>query len=185
MPPDEPSGRPAPGNPKRRAGSSRRLPLILPIIAGLLLVSRVGFGIYEHLNPPRTPDYVSWRPIESGSAEGRADNRPVLYDFTADWCVPCVRMKKEIFADRASSAQINKWVVPVRVLDQQRELGENTAQVDSLQKLYGVTVFPTLVMVGPAGGEPQKLEGYPGKSKTMGWMTRSRMTLSTGTTSAP
>lgn len=35
--------------------------------------------------------------------------------FTADWCVPCRIMKREVFADRETMTAINAQVVPVMI----------------------------------------------------------------------
>jgi protein disulfide-isomerase len=39
----------------------------------------------------------------------------ILLFFTADWCVPCRIMKRQVFADPAVAAAMNAQVVPVMV----------------------------------------------------------------------
>ena len=157
--------------PEPRTGSSRNTPRILWMLAIGFLVLRVATGWYESRNAPRTVELVEWQPIEAATDKARASGKPILYDFTADWCPPCHAMAREVFADRKSASTINSMFVPVRVLDRQREDGRNAPDVAALQQRYQVEAFPTLVVVSP-GGRPEKIEGYPGRSKLVEELAR-------------
>lgn len=169
------------------AGSTRARPTALLAAALVLLVARVGTGLYEERHPPETPDLVRWRPVAGAEAEARRLAKPLLYDFTADWCTPCQAMRREVFADRNAAEQINRLFVPVQVLDRKREEGRNPAVVDSLQRRFRVDGFPTLVVVSPAGGDSVVLAGYPGKIPTLRRLTQAqaRMTLPARRPGAP
>jgi thiol:disulfide interchange protein len=176
MPPAEGGAPPvAPAPPTRRSGSSRAAPVALLALAGVLLVARVATGIYDHLHPPTRPDLVEWRDPETGQAEARATGKPILYDFTADWCGPCRQMQREVFAKPASAERINAGLVPIRVLDRAREEGRNPPGVEALQKRFGVTAFPTLVVASPDGGRFESKSGYRGAFMTTQFITNAAM----------
>ena len=167
MPPADAGGGPQ--------GSTRRPPTPLLAAALLLLAARVAIGLYEQRHPPPSLELVHWRPPGTAVAEARAQGKPMLYDFTADWCAPCQAMKREVFADRAAAEQIDRMFVPVRILDRIREEGRNPAFVDSLQRRFGVNSFPTLVVVPASGGDSIVLVGYPGKGPTLQRLLQARL----------
>jgi len=159
MPPAEPPAVPG--------GSTRARPNALLVLAAALLVARIGTGLYEERHPPSMVELVHWQPIEGAEARASAERRPVLYDFTAEWCVPCQTMQREVFSDPQAARDIDLNFVPVRVLDRTREEGQNLAVVDSLQRRFRINAFPTLVIVRPGGGDPVLLSGYQGKLQTL------------------
>jgi len=140
---------------------------VLLVAALALLVIRVAVGIYEEGHPTSVPDLVRWQPIEGAEAASREQKRPVLYDFTAEWCLPCRAMQREVFGDPESAQEIERVFLPVRVLDRMREEGGNAPEVDSLQRRFRVSSFPTLVVVPHGGGDPVVIVGYQGKQSTI------------------
>ena len=170
MPPGDPGAGPG--------GSTRRRPDLLLVAAAVLLVARVALGVTEQRHAPRIADVVAWRPVAGAEAEAAVQRKPVLYDFTADWCAPCHEMQRELFADPEVARELEHTFVPVRVLDRAREEGRNTALVDSLERRFRVTAFPTLVVVPHDGGDPIVIEGYPGRGRTLQRLREARARLS-------
>jgi thiol:disulfide interchange protein len=137
----------------------RSIPIALLVIAALLLIARIVFQFTK----AETPGRVQWVPPEKGITLARVTGKGVLFDFTADWCVPCHQLDAEVFADRKLAEEINKRFVAVRITDRQQEDGRNAPLVAELQRRYGVSGFPTVVFASPDGGELGRMEGYGGK----------------------
>jgi len=50
--------------------------------------------VWESYNPPKKSEKVAWVEFTKAEAISRETGRPILYDFTADWCVTCQANKK-------------------------------------------------------------------------------------------
>jgi thiol:disulfide interchange protein len=165
------------------SGSTRALPRWLLVAVPLLLGARVASGLYEKHHPSRPWSLVAWVPLEQAEALSRERQLPIVYSFSADWCVPCHIMERELFDRDEAAHAINARYIPVRVKDVQEEQGENPPEVQALIRKYKIQVFPTLVLVMPDGKELNQRRGYGGYTEMMKFLRLP--TPSTGRRPAP
>lgn len=154
--------------------STRRVPVVLLGLAAVLLIARVGIEAVRLSQPARvytsTSDtLVRWTPVDAAESASAATGKPILYEFTAEWCPPCKRMQREAFADPATADLINRSFVPVQVYDRAREEGRNADVVTALLDRHRVAAYPTLVVVRN-GQEITRIEGYPGLEALGAWL---------------
>jgi thiol:disulfide interchange protein len=141
--------------------SQRWIPLWLPIVAAALIVARI---ISSHWDVKSKIDLVRWVPARNAESLAAAMHKPIFYEFSADWCMPCHMLEDDVFHDQRLARMINDRFVPVRLIDTRRERGSNPPDVARLQQRFRVNGFPTVVVVR-AGAEPQKIFGYPGRAQ--------------------
>ena len=89
-------------------------------------------------------------------AAAKAAGRPVMLDFSAEWCVSCKEMEKYTFPD----PKVKAVLTPVWLL--RADVTENNAEDQALLKRFGIFGPPTIAFFGTDGLERQnfRLVGY-------------------------
>ena len=134
------------------------------LLAAAFFLAWIVSSIHEALPPSKL---VKWRAIEGSAAAAAVEHKPILYDFSADWCGPCKKMEKHVFADREAASLINGSFVPVRVADE-----DTSPAAAALREAHGVDSLPTLLVVREAKGQPRRLEGFHDAHATVAFLKR-------------
>ena len=139
--------------------SQRYVPIALFVVAVLFLGARIAVQTTKSEPSPQNM-LVRWTTPEEGLRLASQTGKPLLFDFTADWCEPCHMLDAEVFRDPAMARRINERFIAVRVVDRQQEEGRNSPAVAALQRKYNVRGFPTVVFADAAQSERARMEGW-------------------------
>ena len=137
--------------------NQRSMPRWLPIVVVALVAVRVAMLYVKSA----TTSQVRWVAIADAKRVAASTQKPILYEFSAEWCKPCKFVERD-FGDKALAARINAAYVPVRVVDRQAEDGANPPDIAELERTYQVRSFPLLVVVGAGGNVRGREDGYSG-----------------------
>ena len=106
-------------------------------------------GLFAAINYVLTPKSVlHWLPTEAaGLAHARVRGKPVVMDFTADWCLPCREFEVSVFSRPAVAALLTDFVL-VKI-DLTRE--DEDDALPGLKDRYGVSTLPAVRFLAPGG----------------------------------
>jgi len=97
-----------------------------------------------------------WEPSETAArARAESEHRPMLIDFTAEWCAACKELSRITFADPQVMAEAHRFVA-VRV----DATNDEDPSVDAIKDHYRVVGLPTVVVVGSDGRERSRLTEF-------------------------
>jgi len=99
---------------------------------------------------PKTAKAIAWVDYETGMVQAKKQKKPVLIDFSAEWCGWCKKLEKEVFPNRDVIA-ISQRFVCIKVDGDQRT---------DLTEKYRVDGYPTAVVLDYDGAELRRMEGY-------------------------
>lgn len=96
---------------------------------------------------------VQWEGDLTAALErARAENKTVLVNFYADWCVWCKRMESTTLQDASVATMLSNRVVAVNLNVEKEGL--------EISNEYGVRDLPTVVMLDADGREIGRITGY-------------------------
>jgi thiol:disulfide interchange protein DsbD len=117
------------------------------------------------LAPPKEADapVVAWvRGEDEGLQVARAQHRPALLDFYADWCLPCKELELKTFS-RADVARALTRFTLVKV----NCTTDDDPAVASAKSRWHADTLPTLVLVGHDGKVTHKIDHFVGAEELL------------------
>jgi len=108
-------------------------------------------------NALREPS-VSWHTYdEDWITEAKASEQPIIMDFYADWCIPCLELDRKTFTDPEVIAIADRFVrlkVDLTHFD--------SPEAEALRKKYDIAGVPTIVFLDTDGTEvvSSRVVGY-------------------------
>ncbi|OMH32647.1 protein-disulfide reductase DsbD [Motiliproteus sp. MSK22-1] len=138
--------------------------ILLLIYGGALLIGAAGGnrsvvyplkgfagGGQAQASLPQFTKVTSYRALEPLLAQAQLDNKPVMLDFYADWCVSCQELEFYTFADAAAQQQMSRFSL-IKV-----DVTANDADAKELYQRYQIVGPPALVFYDPNGKLQKKM----------------------------
>lgn len=111
---------------------------------GVLLMVIGLYGCVSWTLAPRGD--LKWMTDEAQAVQkARNEGKPLLIDFSADWCVPCKQMEAKTFPDEAVRRELTRFVL-LRI-----DCSEETAHTQAMQAKYQSTSLPSVLVFDRLG----------------------------------
>ncbi len=140
------------------AGRRWRPFLIIRSALGVVAVAALVYLLIPRARPP----HLSFQAYtEQVLAIAARQHRPVLLDFSADWCIPCHEMESTTFRDPAVIQAAARFV---------RVRADLTAQDDRNKKIisqFNIMGVPTVVLIDSRGHIRKQTVGYVGPEQML------------------
>jgi thiol:disulfide interchange protein len=114
---------------------------------------------------------VVWSRFERGLELARSEGRPMLVNFVVDWCGYCRKMDRETWKHPSVVERMRDFVA-VRVDAEEAPRGGGAGGAD-LAATFGVSGFPTLLLMDADGRVLSRTGGYQSPRQLLTWIERS------------
>jgi thioredoxin:protein disulfide reductase len=141
-----------------REGRTWRPFLVLRSALGIVAVGALAFLLY----PRQAPDRLRFEPFDSELLASATEARkPVLIDFSADWCIPCREMEHSTFIDPSVVSEARRFV------RMKANLTAQDKKTEELTSKYDIQGVPTTMLIDSAGKVAERKVGYVGPQEML------------------
>src|SRR6185436_10700867 len=161
--------------------STRRDPVALLAIGGILLACCAAATVLERIDPIVPRHFVAWRSAEDARQIAIAKRKPILFAFVRERDFESSRFEHELFADPDVGAKINRQFAAVRVVDVSNTGRTNPPFVTALMSQFGIGRLPALVVTDAEGARHETLGRHRLRRDTIAFLdSAARLVLSAG-----
>jgi thioredoxin:protein disulfide reductase len=139
-------------------GRSWRPFLVMRSALGVVAVASLAFLLY----PRQAPEKLRFEPFDSDLlASAAVSRKPVLIDFSADWCIPCREMEHSTFVDPSVVSEAKRFV------RMKANLTAQDKKTEDLTSKFEIQGVPTTMLIDSSGKVLERKVGYIGPQEML------------------
>lgn len=132
--------------------------------ANAVIMKYIYMVMFILISVPAVAGETKWYDYEDGMVAAGSMQKPVILDFYADWCAPCVAMEEGTYPDPRVVSELSDFIA-IKVDTQKR--------ID-IETKYGIAYYPTVVFLDTKGREVSRHIGYLGPEEMVEEIKQSR-----------
>jgi thiol:disulfide interchange protein DsbD len=146
---------------------------LLKAVIGLAWIAGAAVIALSPAGPFRAADGyegIEWEPFSQERIdEALAEGKPVMIDFSADWCIPCRELEHKTFSDEAVMEYAEGFV---RL---KMDLTTINREKKRIKRDFGIRGVPTIIFLDSSGAEVKaaRVTGFVGPDKFLERMKES------------
>lgn len=133
-----------------KKGNSVRAFRIFKYVFSVLVVA---VSVYALV--PSDRESIMWDPYSETALTNISDNRGIIIDFYADWCIPCKELDALTFTD-PRVIELSKEFTTLKA-DMTRSV---SPEVESLRNKFNIVGVPTVLILDSDGNELKRITGF-------------------------
>lgn len=133
-----------------KKGNSVRAFRIFKYVFSVLVVA---VSVYALV--PSDRESIMWDPYSETALTNISDNRGIIIDFYADWCIPCKELDALTFSD-PRVIELSKEFTTLKA-DMTRSV---SPEVESLRNKFNIVGVPTVLILDSDGNELKRITGF-------------------------
>ncbi len=115
-------------------------------------------------------DIITWRTdLDAAFTEAKAANKPLLLNFTADWCPPCKAMKRMVFSQAEVKESVETRFIPLRV-----DMTDRNEATKKLSERFQIDPIPTYLIMTADGEERARTIGGMSAADFLAWLKQAK-----------
>jgi thiol:disulfide interchange protein DsbD len=123
---------------------------IFKIVFSLIILA---VAVYTFI--PSKTNSVEWIHYTEGAIPLKIENRGVIIDFYADWCIPCKELDAMTFSNQKVIDETKNFLT--FKADMTKSL---SPEVESLREKYKILGVPTVLVIDSNGNEVKRITGF-------------------------
>jgi thiol:disulfide interchange protein DsbD len=124
------------------------------IFKNVLAVAVIAFAVYSFI--PNEHETISWPAYDAAQYETAIkEPKPLIIDFSAEWCNPCKELEEITFADPTVKEELQRFTLFKADLTQ-----SGSPEVEELSKQFNVIGVPTILLMNSDGEEVERITGF-------------------------
>lgn len=146
-----------------RAGRNWRPFLVIRSAVGIAALAMLAYLLIPHA-APASLQFEAFAPSRLDAAA--SERRPVLIDFSADWCIPCREMEHSTFTDPSVVREADRF------LRLRANLTAQDKQNEDLISRFAIQGVPTTMLIDSHGHIQVRKVGYVGPGELLSDLRR-------------
>jgi len=126
----------------------------------------------KYSQKPQKKVSLNWiHQLEQGKKVARQENKPILIDTFADWCIACKELDEYTFSNPEVAGVLKNYVL-IKL-----DFTKGTPENKELQNRLDVIGLPTVMLLSPQGEELRRFSGFYNKDEFLGFLESSESWL--------